>query len=184
MARPVNSDFMQNFKFALIEIPEGTEQLAFFDRDDLAAGKPGMIGCKSISLPEISTEPHSIIEGTGMFEHHINSGRASTGECVITLGVIPLKSVGLYSWIHRAIYGFGVPRKNFAVVHFGGDVQLNALGARKYTLEGCIPTSYKIASDLDATDDEVSLEEITLAVHRVLLEIPNTILSLDSTFDF
>jgi phage tail-like protein len=188
MARPKSSDFMQNFKFALIETPNGTQQPAFFDREDLVPGQPGLIGCKSISIPEVTSDPLSLVEGTEMFAHHINTGRASTGECMITAGVIPFGSVGLYSWMHRAIYGKGVPRKNFTVVHFDNHA-VNRLGARKYILEGCIPISYRLASDLDATDDEVSVEEITLAVHRVLLELPRfeaneEELSDPSTFDF
>ena len=187
MARPENSDFMQSFSFALIETPHNSSPAAFFDREDLVPGRPGLIGCKSISIPEITSEPLSLVEGTEMFEHHINTGRASTGDCVITAGVIPFGSVGLYSWMHRAIYGIGVYRKDFVIVHFDR-ARFNLLGARKYILEGCIPTSYRLAADLDSEDDAVSLEEITLAVHRVKLEIPRlqTIenLALENGFNF
>ena len=175
MVRPKHTDFLQSFKFALIEIPgDPNEQTAFFDREGLIAGRPGMIGCKSISIPEITSEPFSFREGTEMFEHHINAGHATTGTCVITLAVIPFGGVGLYSWMHRAIYGKGSPRKNFVVVHLSNPASdfTAGLGARKYALDGCIPTSYKLASDFDGSSDEISLEEITLAVHRVKLEIP------------
>lgn len=171
MVRPRSTDFLQNHKFALVEIPAGKEREAFFDRTGNFSSGSALIGCKSISIPEITVEPLELVEGTEMFTHHINTGRASTGDVVITLGVDPNGSVGLYSWIHRAIYGLGSTRKDFDVHHFRNTtIDPTTLGIRIYRLEGCIPVAYKLASDLDSEDDAISLEEITLHPHRIKLE--------------
>lgn len=174
MARPRSTDFLQNHKFAIVEIPhDPTERSAFFDREGIIAAGSAMVGCKSITIPETTVDTLEINEGTEMFSHHVNTGRARTGECIISFAVIPAGSVGLYSWIHRAIYGIGSPRKDFAVYHFANTrVGPDTVASRIYFLEGCVPTAYKPSSDLDGEDDAVSLEEITFHCHRVKLELP------------
>jgi len=174
MARARVTDFLQNHKFALVEIVRGVgEREAFGGRPEISSGSQ-VIGCQSITIPEISSEPLELNEGTEMFAHHINTGRAIVGEVVISLAVIPFASVGLYSWMHRALYGLGNPRKDFKIIHYlGGEADFaGSEGGKIYILEGCIPTSYKLTSDLSGEDDAVSLETITIQPHRIKLQLP------------
>jgi len=179
MARPKSTDPLQNFRFALTEVSVNpNERPTFFPESG------SLVSFQSISIPEVTIESLSFIEGTEMFSHHVNVGRAETGSVTVTKAVIPGKSVDFYSWIHRAIFGLGSPRKNFDVHHFPhGEVARDAVGAVIYRLEGCIPETFRPSTDLAGDEDGISVEELTFHCHRVILRLPDRPRAPGSSFD-
>ena len=182
MARARATDYLQTHRFALVEATPGdaSEGAVFSSRRGRYKGQA--MGFQSITVPEISTSPLEITEGTSMFTHRVNVGRASTGDVTISAAVVPGASTDMYRWIHNAIFGVGAPRKTFVVFHYRNNaVDGDSIGVRSMVLEGCIPISYRAGSDFDATSDSVSIESITMAVHRVILQIPDDITANPST---
>ena len=164
MARAQDSDPLQAFNFYLLDIPTAAiVPIAFPFKTGQGAVNGQLLSFKSISIPEVTLETKEIQEGNWPFKHVVPLGYVSTGECVIQSAVTQL-SLDFYLWFHQAVYGKIAPRRNFTVVHTRQD-KLNP--QRVIFLEGCIPISWKPTSDFDATSSELSIEELTMSVHRV-----------------
>ena len=169
MARPMETDFLQNHRFVLEEVRSEAKPV-FSEKEggNPFLGLRGSISCASISLPTISAETTPINEGTEAFTHHVHSGRAVGGEVELAWAVVPFGGIDMYRWLHMAIFGNDVARKDFLVHHMTDGL----VKARTYHLEGCLPISWTPTTALDANSDDVSIETLTMDVHRVVLHIP------------
>lgn len=164
MARAVDSDPLQSFNFYLLDVPIASViPVAFPFKEGQGLTEKRLLSFKTISVPEVTLETKEIQEGNWPFKHVIPMGFVSTGECTITSAITPL-SLDFYLWFHQAVYGIGGPRRNFTVVHTRQD---QLVPRRVILLEGCLPISWKPSSDFDATSSDVSIEELTMSVHRV-----------------
>jgi phage tail-like protein len=164
MARSVDSDPLQNFSYYLLDVPVlAAIPLAFPFKTGQAATDTKLLSFKRISLPTATLATKEIQEGNWPFKHVVTTGFVSTSEVTIESAVTPL-SLDFYLWFHQAVYGIVAPRRNFTVVHTRQD---KLIPRRVVVLEGCLPISWKPASDFDASSSEVSIESLTMSVHRV-----------------
>ena len=164
MARSIDTDPLQAFNFYLLDVPiPSVIPVAFPFKEGQGASEGQLLSFKSISIPDVKLETKEVQEGNWPFKHVIPLGYVSTGECTIRSAVTPL-SLDFYIWFHQAVYGIFGPRRNFTVVQARADKQIPR---RVILLEGCIPISWKPTSDFDASSSELSIEELTMSVHRV-----------------
>lgn len=134
-----------------------------------------LYGFQSISIPDVQVQTTEITEGNWPFAHVIPITRATVGEITISQAVTR-KSTDFYVWIHQTLYGRGAPRRDLGIVILGRGFRRVLHGAlpewvpsRELVLRGCIPTSWKPGSDLEASSSEVMIEELTLHVHSMEL---------------
>ena len=148
----------------------------------------GLIGFQTITMPSVSLELRDVVEGNWPHVHRIPVTRMSTDDVTLTQAVFR-NSSDFYTWIFQALYGRGAPRRNFVIVHLGRGI-FGWEGKRLIRLMNCVPVSWKPGSDFDANAAEVSIEELTIHVERIDLEILTRIVdeSLGSivagSFDF
>ena len=172
MARAINTDPFMSCNFALQEELTVDASLVrpltpLFTTIDVAR-RDGLIGFKSVSMPEVTIEYKEINEGNWPFAHKVNMGRATTGDVTISQAVYGA-STDFYRWILTAMWGKLAPRRNLLIRHLYADKRYPSLGRlnRTVRLAGCMPVSWKPGSDFDADAAEVSLEELTFNVHRI-----------------
>lgn len=171
MARPVASDYLQNHRFGLLETTGSLDNDArpVFRERAGQTQSDGLIGFQAINLPPATSETFEVPEGTSPFVHTLLKGRATSGEVELSLAVLPNGTIDFYHWFTTALYGYGVPRRNFTVFHKArsGD---DTVAQRLYVLEGCIPIVWQPPS-LSADDDGISIETLTMHVHHIRLAI-------------
>lgn len=134
-----------------------------------------LIGFQTISMPEVGIELRDVVEGNWPYPHRVPITRAQTSDVTLTQAVFR-NSSDFYAWIFQALWGRGAPRRNFAIVHLGRGGRVGeALDVwaerRTIRLLRCVPVTWKPGSDFDANAAEVSLEELTMHVERIDLEI-------------
>lgn len=171
MARSVNLDPLLTHKFALRELSVSTVSFsnAILDTEVFTQKEEGKatVGFQSVSLPDMGLEAKEINEGNWPFTHKVLTTRASIGDVVLVKAVFATSS-DLYIWASQALWGRGAPRRNLAIDYPRG---LDGTAVRSLLLYNCIPVSYKPGSDFDASNAEVSLEEMTLHVERFKVEV-------------
>jgi len=164
VARALDSDPLQVFNYYMLDVPIlSAIPVAFPFKTGEAITEKRLLSFKSIALPTVDLQVKRIQEGNWPFEHRVAQGFVSTGDVTLTSAVSPL-SMDFFLWFHQTIYGKFGPRRNFTVVHTRAD---KLTPRRLIILEGCIPISWKPASDFDASASDVSLETLTMAVNRV-----------------
>jgi phage tail-like protein len=171
MARSANLDPLLSHKFALRELSVSTVPFggAILDANVFSQKGKGKstVGFQSISMTDMGLEAKEITEGNWPFTHKVIMTKASIGDITIVKAVFAASS-DLYIWASQALWGRGSPRRNLAIDYLGG---LDGGVTRSLLLYNCIPVSYKPGSDFDATNAEVSLEEMTLHVERFVVDI-------------
>lgn len=165
MARSANTDPLLAHNFALLEVPvAGLRPLAFPEKTARSwAGGRNFIGFKSIELPEVTVEHKTIKEGNWPYVHSISTGFVETGDVTLEMAVFPTNT-DMWIYFQQAVWGKIVPRRSFMVVQTRAD---KVLMQRIYWLENCVPKSWSPVSALDAQTSEVTIERLTLSVHRI-----------------
>lgn len=146
MARAESTDFYQSFKFHVVE-PNG-----FLNP---------VAGFQSVGTPEYSIDPVEYREGTYTFTRKY-PGVPTTSAITLQNGVARRDS-DFYNWAMAVIEG-GPYRTDIEIWHFHRVDTFGIRGApsRVYRLLNAFPTRCKIASDLDSTASDVSLQELDL----------------------
>lgn len=167
MARSINSDPLLAHNFAILDVPvAGPLPFAFASQAARSAIQSGnFVGAKSVSIPEVTIEMRDIKEGNAHYVHRVPTGYVTTGETVIEWALFNT-NLDMWAWVQQAIKGIIAPRRSLIVVHTRGD---KVIPQRMHLLSGCVPTSWKPSSDLDALSSEVLMESLTLHVHEVIL---------------
>ena len=171
MARSVNSDPLMSHNFALMDVPvAGVFPTAFPLKSVQSAVNNGSyVGFQSISIPEMSLDVKDIREGNWPWVHRVPQGYVAGGDCTLRFAVFNI-NLDMYLWFQQAVWGRVAPRRSFIVVQTRNR---KAIPQRMLWLRDCIPTTWKPATDLDASSSEVVMEELTLAVMRVeILPLP------------
>ena len=173
MARSANVDPLLVHRFALRELSVSTVTFlnATLDAKVFQQKEEGKatVGFQSVSIPDMGLEAKEINEGNWPFTHKVLMTRASIGDITLVKAVFAT-STDLYIWASQALWGRGSPRRNLAIDYMRGD---GKTVERSLLLYNCIPVSYKPGSDFDASNAEVSLEEMTLHVERFAVKIPS-----------
>ncbi len=180
MARPQESDYLQNFRFhARIEaFEESNVNFFLFDPGDV--GVSSEAGFQSISIPEVTFEATEYREGTFKYTKKF-VGVPTWGESTFMRGVTA-GDTGFAQW-SIAAHGGGAYRADIRVEHYhredvgenvGEDIPTTA-PTRVYTFKEAIPTRMKLSADMESTSGEVSLAEMDVSVEYVELlpEAPN-----------
>ena len=164
MARAIETDPLQVFNYYVLDLPlPSIIPVAFPFKTGEGLTEKRLLSFKSISLPTMDMQVKEIQEGNWPFKHKVPMGFVTTGDVTIRSAVTSL-SMDFYLWFHQVVYGKFGPRRNLTVVQTRAD---KLTPRRVILLEGCWPVSWKPGGDFDADSSEVSIEELTLSVHRV-----------------
>lgn len=171
MARSFVEDPLMACNFAMIEVPIiGVPPIAFpFKTIRSALSQGNFVGFSGMTVPTMNLETREIRQGNWPYIHQVATGFSSGGQVTLRQAVLPL-ATDMYFWWLQSVNGVLGPRRNFIMAHTRLD---KALPARNLVCANAIPVSWKPASDFDANDSSVSLEEITLHVQRIdVIPIP------------
>jgi phage tail-like protein len=177
MARPVTSDFLQNFRFH-VSVMEGFDGISFS-----GSGSPhvsGEAGFQSASLPDISIEAAEYREGTFKYTKKF-PGPPTISDVSLMRGVVAADTA-FFDWAISTISG-GAYRCDIKILQYQrGDLptpsnpaenaSIPAEAARIYKCFECVPTRAKPAGDLDATSGEVAMAECDFALEYFTVENP------------
>lgn len=164
MARAQDTDPLSVFNFYMIDAPIASPiPVAFPFKVAQNASEQQLLSFKSITIPTMDMSLLEIEEGNWPFTHHVPIGKVRTGQVTVNHAVTPF-SMDFYLWFHQAVYGKFGPRRNFTVIQTRAD---KLTPRRIILLEGCVPVSWKAAGDFDAHSSDLSIEELTMQVHRV-----------------
>ena len=164
MARALTTDPLQNFNFYLLDIPTPTAiPVAFPFKVGQASSEGQLLSFKSISVPNVTLQTKKIQEGNWPWAHEVPIGKVTVGDCTIQSAVTPL-SMDFYMWFLQAMYGVQAPRRNFTIVQTQKD---KLIPRRIYNLFRCFPKAWTPASDMDASNSNISIESLTMSVHEI-----------------
>lgn len=165
MARAEDTDPLKSFNYYMLDVPLPVViPTAFPFKLGISATESRLLSFQTITVPTVEHEVKEIQEGNWPFKHYVLAGRVSSGNVTIRAAVTPL-SMDFFLWFHQGVWGKAGPRRNFTIVHTRGPE--DEIPRRSLYLEGCIPMSWKPAGDFDASSSAISIEELTMAVHRV-----------------
>jgi len=167
MARSVDTDYLNSSNFYLLEIPStAINALAFPIKlaSNLVNDK-GMVSFSSITLPTSTIQTERIQEGNWPFVHTVALSSVLTGQVTIRQAVAPA-NIDFSIWFSIAAHGRvnTAPRKSFIVVHTRNDKQIPR---RQIILWDCIPVSWTASSELNGSNPELVMEELTMEVNRI-----------------
>jgi len=158
MARAASTDPYLNFRFHLLDPAGG-------NLDPVA-------GFTQVTTPDISIDPSEYREGIFRWTRKY-PGVQTVGECQLMKGTVKRES-DFFAWIVRVING-GVDeyRTDLQVneYHITDEFGINGAPSRIMRLRECWPSQAKPMADKDATGSEVALQELTLAVEELEVEL-------------
>lgn len=176
-------DYLSNYRFHLFDVTLG--------------GPPVLnisYGFARVSMPETTVEMKEIKEGVLEYKHYVPIG-ATISPITLERGVSVFNS-DFNDWARAVIKGVPNQRRNLMLVQFSeagflgspSDTGKASLGldllnqfinfgdlfsrvpGRAWMLYGCLPTTYKAGSDLDALGNEISIAQLTVQPH-IMTEI-------------
>lgn len=154
MARAQKEDFLHSFRFH-VRVSDGGVNLL---------GTPDA-GFSAVSSPELTLEMVEYREGQFTYTRK-QPGIPTVAEITMSRGVTTTNTQ-FWKWIKRAAEG-GEYRADLQILHFqrtaldGATVNTDLPG-RTYEVHQAVPMRHKVASDLDATASEVSIQELDVA---------------------
>lgn len=182
MARASAEDFLQNFRFHVIAdlaAPEsGTDPLKYE-----ASGDRGVAGFQSVSMPSYSVNPTEYRDGISVFTHK-QPGIPSVDDITLMRGVVRKDTV-LLDWMFRYFNGNAF-RCDLTIFQWDQTGQppdrsgrwdkssggFDSARARIIRIFDAFPTTVKPGGDMDATSDEVSVSEVSIAYERFEIDTP------------
>ena len=155
MARSVNTDPFQNFRYHIVEA--GSEGTQFIDP---------AAGFTTIALPEISVDPSEYKTGIDKFKQKF-PGPPTVSDITMSRGIFKGDSL-LWEWVQTIINGGSDYRRDLIVYHYHltDTFDANVQPSRIINLYECWPTTLKPNPDFDAQSAEISLQDLTLACER------------------
>lgn len=176
MARAKSTDFLHNFRFHVIVTGFGggnTPQLGSL------TGTDGTVtaGFNTCSTPEATQEAVEYREGHYIYTKKY-SGLPTISDISLARGVAKADGT-FWAWMKSVIEGNEEYRANLRILHFHRDskpatsstpgspnTEQKAIesGSIEYQCGQAFPIRHKVASDLDATGSEVSIQELDLAI--------------------
>jgi len=173
MARSINTDPFQNFRFHLLEAP-GQDGKTFLDK---------AAGFMSINVPELTLEMAEYKTGIDKFKKKY-PGPPSVADVTLTQGIFKGDSP-LYQWVLRVIAGGRDYRRDLMVYHYHiqDKFDITQAPSRIIMLREAWPMSIKPNPDFEANSADVSIADFTLTIEQ--FEIINTAFAEDiSSFNF
>ena len=180
MARPQAEDFLHSMRFKVAVVQNGA---------DVPSLQPGDVeaGFSAVGTPSVSAEVAEYREGQYIYTRKF-PGIPSMDDITLSRGVARRDST-FWNWMLAALEGGLEYRVDLEIQHFHRDQVLNqnlgttrpntdtsqamaewtsgnTVPARSYRIEEAFPINHKVASDLDGTASEVSIQEITVSYER------------------
>jgi len=188
MARSVNTDFLQSFRFhvtASASLVLGGLEARFLSRGNTLGDVPkAEAGFSAVNTPSGTIDAAEYREGHYVYTRKY-PGIPTMDDITMSRGCA-LKDTAFYFWFKTCIEGDGEYRADLTVHHFarqttlaqsdttlvGSPEGINAESAAKklYTAYEAFPTAHKVATDLDSTASEVSIMDLTVAYERFTVE--------------
>jgi phage tail-like protein len=159
MPRLVAEDYLQSFRFRVVEIDGGAGAL-----------ESPVAGFNNVTTPEITVESAEHRTGNETWTKK-QPGVPTVESATLTRGILIGDST-MYDW---------VVNKLFDKLPFRTDLQINQYNqekpgvnpddepSRTITLREAFPTRVKLMGDLDATSSDINIQEIEVAVEEVVL---------------
>ena len=177
MTRAARTDFLQNFRFRVRTI-RGTDGL--YARGLEGHSIQGEAGFQSATMPEMSVEPTEYREGIMKYTRKF-PGIPTVTDCSLMRGIVA-EDTAFYQWMIQTVSG-GEYRCTIQIDQYQRtDVaQASVMGnpsyfgpysgtsypdssSRSVECFECMPMRVKPGADLDATNGEVSMQEIDFAM--------------------
>lgn len=160
MARSIDTDLYHNFRFHVVDPAGG-------NLDPVA-------GFSKVSIPEISMDPAEYREGVFKYTRKY-PGIPKVSECEMSKGVVKKESDFL-KWILKPIDGGQNYRSDLLIeeYHISDEFGINGTPSRLIRIKEVFPISVKPSSDHDATQQDVSMQTLKLAVEEIEVEVVAT----------
>lgn len=167
MARSFDTDPLLVYNFALLEVPTPTPPfvVAFPIKTATSVLDGNLLSFQSISIPSMTLQTKKIQEGNWPFMHSVPISAVQTGQVKIRQAVTAL-NIDFFTWFSQAVSGttLGSPRRNFVVIHTRQD---KVVPRREIFLWDCIPVEWRPSTELNASANEIAIEELTLDCNRI-----------------
>lgn len=162
MARTVSEDQIQSFRFQVFEIDGGA---------GLLGAENASAGFTTVTTPEITVETAEHRTGSEKNTKKF-PGPPSFGDGTMTRGILRGDTT-LYQWFRAYMEGrpfrADLEIRVYDQTSWGVEKGSEVVVAKEKWFE-CIPTSYKLLGDLDASASDVNMQELTVAVEDVQYE--------------
>lgn len=157
MARAIDTDLYHNFRFHVVDPAGG-------NLDTVA-------GFTKATIPAISNEPVEYREGVFKWTRKF-PGIPKVGECELTKGVVK-KNSDFLKWMLKPINGGQNYRSDLLIqeYHISDEFGINGTPSRIIRIKEVFPTEFKPSSDHDASQAEISVQTLKLAVEEIEVEI-------------
>lgn len=157
MARAIDTDFYHNFRFHVVDPAGG-------NLDPVA-------GFRTASIPDISVDAPEYREGTFKFTRKY-PGIPKVGECQLSKGVAK-KDSDFLKWIFKGIDGGQTYRSDITIqeFHISDEFGIDGAPSKLIKLFEVFPISVKPTGDKDATSSDIAIQEMTLAVEEIEVEL-------------
>jgi phage tail-like protein len=156
--RAVTTDFFQNMRFKVTAThADGKDYL-------------GSVGFATVTLPTMSQDVVEYKDGTMVYRRKF-PGDPTFDDVTFTRGIAN-GSTELYAWMKNTANG-GEYRSDMKIEHLHRTDTAAGTGLRQIKLLEAFPISCKVGSDLDGTNFEVSIQELTVAIENI--EITNDV---------
>jgi phage tail-like protein len=172
MARPVNTDFFQLFRFHIVALTDSlTEELA---KNINTVPEYPDAGFMNVTMPEMSQGVAEIRDGITIFTKK-QPGIPTFNDLTLSRG-LTRRDIGLYKWMLTAITG-GQYRIDLAIYQFHRtDIVQPAdkrSPSRKIIIKDAFPMRFKPGGDLDASSEDISIVELDIAYENFYIITPD-----------
>lgn len=161
MSRPIASDLYQSFRFHVIALEEANKEALVKDIN-IVPGVPDA-GFMSVTMPELSFGIAEYREGIVTYTRK-QPGIPSVNDLTLSRGLMKRDS-GLFKWILRNATGEEY-RIDMAILQFHREDIINPSDkrspSRRIVIKNAFANRYKSSGDLDATAEEIAIQEIDI----------------------
>ena len=158
MARAASTDPYLNMRFHLVDPAGG-------NLDPVA-------GFTQVTTPEVTVEPAEYREGIYRWTRKY-PGVTTVGEVTCMSGTVKRESA-FYDWIMKVANGGVVKYRTDLMIleyHITDEFGIDGAPSRKMHIKEAFPSTVKPMADKDATGSEVALQEMTLMIEELEIEL-------------
>ena len=157
MARAVDTDLYHNFRFHVVDPAGG-------NLDPVA-------GFRTASIPDLTVDMVEYREGVYKYTRKY-PGIPKVGDCSLSKGVVK-KDSDFLVWLFKCINGGETYRSDITIqeYHISDEFGIDGSPSKVIQLKEVFPTSVKPTGDKDASSSDVAIQEMTLAVEEITVEL-------------